>query len=85
MSKDFICYCLRAPMRSAVFDRPLYSNLFAAISRVMASSTSTVTLFVVTADIRSERRIDLHTTVGQLKVRSGRPDVLFTHIFCVIF
>ena len=68
-----------------MFDRPLYSNLFAAISRVMTSSTSTVTVFVVTADIRSERRIDLHTTVGHLKVRSGRSDVLFTHIFCVTF
>ena len=51
----------------------------------MASSTSTITVFVVTADIRSERRIDLHTTVGQLKVRSGRPDVLFTLHFRVIF
>ncbi len=51
----------------------------------MDSSTSTVTVFVVTADIRSERRIDLHITVGQLKVRNGRPDLLFILHFASTF
>ena len=51
----------------------------------MDSSTSTITVFVVTADIRSERRIDFHTTVGQLKVRSDRPDILSTLHFASLF
>ena len=51
----------------------------------MDSSTSTVTVFVVTADIRSERRIDLHTTVGQLKVRIGHPGVLLILDFASFF
>ena len=73
------------PQSRLCFDRPLYSNLIAPISRIMDSSTSTVTVFVVTADIRSERRIDLHTTVGQLKVRIGHPGVLFILHFASFF
>lgn len=38
-----------------------------AFSSVMSSS-STVSVFVVSPDIHSERRYDLHTTIAQLKV-----------------
>ena len=72
------------PQSRLCFDRPLHSNLIPPISRIMDPLTSTVTVFVVTADIRSERRIDLHTTVGQLKVRIGHPDVMFNLTFRVI-
>ena len=48
-------------------------DLAGPVSRIMASSTSIITVFVVTADVRSERRVDLHTTVGQLKVRAVLP------------
>ena len=66
-------------------NRPLYSNLFAPISRIMDPSTSTISVFVVTADIRSERRIDLHTTVGQLKVRGWSPRRPVYLTFCIMF
>ena len=79
---------LGLPTRGRLYLVPLlYSDLFAPVSRIMASSTSTISVFVVTADVRSERRIDLHTTVGQLKVRAALPrscSPYISHLFLAI-